>query len=305
VRRFWKGEGGAVSEFSTRLCGSSDLYEPDGRRPHASINFVTCHDGFTLDDLVSYSQKHNEANKENNADGENNNNSANYGVEGPTEDPKVRALRAKQKRNFMATLLLSQGVPMILGGDEIGRTQQGNNNAYCQDNELSWFNWELTPEKKEFFDFTKKLIRFWKEQPVLQRRKFFQGRPIRGSGVKDLTWFDASGKEMTDEAWNAPSVHAVVVRLAGELLDELDSRGQKVTGDTLLLLMNAYQEPIPFALPPEQEGNEWKFVFDTSDLKRSGETAPVKGIYALDGPAVAVFKLSKRQSRRQDDPKTA
>ncbi len=294
VRRFWKGEGGAVSEFATRLCGSSDLYEQDGRRPHASINFVTCHDGFTLQDLVGYERKHNEANGENNADGENNNISFNCGVEGPTEARKIRRLREKQKRNFLATLFLSQGVPMILGGDEIGRTQKGNNNAYCQDNEISWFRWDFTQEDRQFLEFVKKMIRFWKDQPVIHRRKFFQGRPIRGTEVKDLIWFDASGKEMTDEAWGASAVHAVVVRLDGEAIDELDEKGDRIMGDTLLLLMNAYHEPIPFTLPSEGMDGKWELLFDTSDSQKPSELLSGGIPYPLDGPAVAVFQLGKK-----------
>ena len=301
VRRFWKGEGGAVSEFATRLCGSSDLYEQDGRRPHASINFVTCHDGFTLQDLVSYERKRNEANGENNADGENNNISFNCGVEGPTEDRAVRRLREKQKRNLLATLFLSQGVPMILGGDEIGRTQKGNNNAYCQDNEISWFRWDFTQEDRQFLEFVKKVIRFWKDQPVIHRRKFFQGRLIRGTEVKDLIWFDASGKEMTDEAWGASAVHAVVVRLDGEAIDELDERGERITGDTLLFLMNAYHEPIPFTLPSEVLGGKWEILFDTSDNSKPSELFSGGIPYPLDGPAVAVFQLGKKYGRRRTD----
>ena len=290
VRRFWKAEGGMVSEFATRLCGSSDLYEQDGRRPHASINFVTCHDGFTLEDLVSYERKHNEGNKEENADGENQNNSANCGVEGPSDDPAIRALRAKQKRNFLATLFLSQGVPMLLGGDEIGRTQKGNNNAYCQDNEISWLHWDLTGEQKEFLEFVKKLIRFWKEQPVLHRRRFFQGRPIRGSGIKDLVWFDPSGKEMTDEAWNAPAVHSVVVRLDGGAIDELDEKGQRIVGDTLLLLMSAHDQPMSVTLPPAEVGKTWERLFDT------GNSSEADNAYALEGRSLTVFRLSSRHA---------
>src|SRR5581483_1857202 len=183
VRRFWKGDGGVVSEFATRLAGSSDLYEQSGRRPYASVNFITCHDGFTLHDLVSYNGKHNEANGENNQDGSNDNLSWNCGAEGPTDDPAIRALRERQKRNFFATLLLSQGVPMILAGDDMGQTQQGNNNAYCQDSELAWLNWELSGEQKELLTFVQRLTRLRRDQPVLTRRHFFHGRKIRGAGV--------------------------------------------------------------------------------------------------------------------------
>ena len=199
VRRFWRGDGGVLSELATRLSGSSDLYEQSGRRPYASINFVTAHDGFTLLDLVSYNEKHNEANGEGNADGENHNLSWNCGAEGPTTDRRIIELRERQRRNLMATLMLSVGVPMISGGDEMGRTQRGNNNAYCQDNETSWTNWDLSPADRDFLDFTRRVIRIWKENPVLRRRKFFQGRRIRGADVQDIAWLDASGREMTDE----------------------------------------------------------------------------------------------------------
>ncbi|HVL16107.1 MAG TPA: glycogen debranching protein GlgX, partial [Gemmata sp.] len=203
VRRFWKGDPATVGEFANRLTGSSDLYMWNGRKPYASVNFVTCHDGFTLHDLVSYNEKHNEANGEENRDGANDNESWNCGVEGPTDDSAVNALRERQKRNFLATLLLSQGVPMILAGDELSHTQRGNNNTYCQDNELTWLDWNLTPEKSNFLDFVRKVIRVWTGQPVFQRRHFFQGRAIRGSGVKDISWFGPDGREIGDEAWEA------------------------------------------------------------------------------------------------------
>ena len=199
VRRFWRGDGGALSELATRLSGSSDLYEQSGRRPYASINFITAHDGFTLADLVSYNDKHNEANGEHNADGENHNLSWNCGVEGPTDDQRVLDLRARQRRNFMATLLFSVGVPMLSGGDEMGRTQGGNNNAYCQDNEVSWTDWTMTPERQDFLEFTRRVIQIWRDHPVLRRRKFFQGRRIRGADVLDIAWLDAAGVEMTDD----------------------------------------------------------------------------------------------------------
>ncbi|HXH06259.1 MAG TPA: glycogen debranching protein GlgX, partial [Vicinamibacterales bacterium] len=207
VRRFWRGDGGLVSELATRLSGSSDLYAHSGRRPYASINFVTSHDGFTLADLVSYNEKHNEANGEDNRDGEPHNLSWNCGVEGPTDDPAIRALRWRQMRNFMATLLLSQGVPMLSGGDEVARTQQGNNNAYCHDSELTWTPWDLDAERRAFLEFTRRLVWFRRSQPVLRRRRFFQGRAIRG--VKDIVWLDPSGREMTDEAWNAPDARSL------------------------------------------------------------------------------------------------
>src|SRR5579884_1382591 len=202
VRRYWKSDEGQLAELGYRLTGSSDLYQHDGRRPYASINFVTAHDGFTLNDLVSYNEKHNEANGENNQDGTNDNWSYNYGVEGPTDDPGIRAVRERQKRNFIATLLISQGVPMLCGGDEIGRTQDGNNNAYCQDNPISWYNWDLTDEERALWEFTRQMIALRKSHPMLRRRRFFRGRPIRGHDIRDITWFTPDGKEMTDEEWD-------------------------------------------------------------------------------------------------------
>src|SRR5579885_378779 len=216
VRRYWKGDEGQLSDLGYRLTGSSDLYQHDGRKPSASINFITCHDGFTLHDLVSYNGKHNEANGENNQDGANDNNSWNCGAEGPTDDAAIKALRARQKRNLMATLFLSQGVPMICGGDELGHTQNGNNNAYCQDNELTWLNWELNDEQKAFLDFVRQATQLRKDHPVFRRRDFLQGHPLRGEGIKDISFFEPSGQEMTDEAWNAGFVRCVGLRLAGD-----------------------------------------------------------------------------------------
>ena len=209
VRRFWRGDRRAVSELATRLAGSSDLYEQSGRRPYASINFITAHDGFTLADLVSYEAKHNEANGEANADGENHNLSANNGVEGATDDRRILELRARQRRNFMSTLMCSIGVPMLSGGDELCRTQDGNNNAYCQDTAVSWTDWTMTPERQEFLEFTRRIIAIWKDHPVLRRRKFFQGRRIRGAEVQDIAWLDPAGAEMTDEMWASPDVRTL------------------------------------------------------------------------------------------------
>jgi isoamylase len=265
VRRFWRGDGGQVSELATRLAGSSDLYEHSGRRPYASINFITCHDGFTLQDLVSHNDKHNEANGENNQDGENNNNSWNCGVEGPTDAAAINVLRAQQKRNFMATLLLSQGVPMICAGDELGRTQHGNNNAYCQDNEISWVNWELDDTQQDFLAFCRHVIRLWCEHPVFRRRQFFQGRKIRGAEVKDLTWFEPNGQEMTDQAWAADSARALMVRLSGDAIDEVDRSGERITDDAFLLLLNAASHGIAFTLPAPPDGRAWQRVLDTAD----------------------------------------
>src|SRR6185436_499110 len=249
VRRFWKGDGATVAEFATRLSGSSDLYEQSGRLPYASINFVTCHDGFTLRDLVSYNDKHNDANGEENRDGANDNNSWNCGTEGPTEEPAIRSLRMRQRRNLMATLLLSQGVPMICAGDELGRTQQGNNNAYCHDGELTWLDWTLEEEEQKFLEFVRKVVALRRDQPVFQRRSFFQGRKIRGEEIKDISWLTPAGQEMNDEAWSAGFVRCLGVRLSGDLIGELNERGERVLGDTLLILLNGHHESIPFTLP--------------------------------------------------------
>jgi glycogen operon protein len=293
VRRFWKGDGGTVSEFATRLTGSSDLYEQSGRLPYASINFVTCHDGFTLQDLVSYNDKHNEANGEENRDGANDNNSWNCGAEGPTDDPAILALRERQKRNLIATLLLSQGVPMLCGGDELSQTQKGNNNTYCQDNELTWLNWDLDERRQAFLDFVRRVAQLWREQPVFQRRKFFQGRKIRGSDIKDLSWFEPGGKEMTDEAWNAGFVKCLGVRLAGDVIAELDERGEPVTGDTLLLLLNAHHEPIPFTLPAARAEHTWERLLDTADPAAEATAIPGGQQYALQGRSVVVLRTKE------------
>jgi glycogen operon protein len=264
VRRFWKGDGGTLSELATRLAGSADLYEASGRRPHASINFVTAHDGFTLADLVAYDRKHNEANGEQNRDGTDANDSWNCGVEGPTADRRVVGLRARQQRNLLATLLLSQGVPMILAGDEMGRTQGGNNNAYCQDNETSWLGWDLDPAKRDLLAFVRRLIALRREQPVLRRRTFFQGRPLRGEAVKDLVWLEPSGKEMTDASWNVGFARSLGALLRGDALDEVDENGDPTRGDTLLLLLNAHHGPKAFTLPGLPRGQRWVALLDTA-----------------------------------------
>ncbi|HXV28175.1 MAG TPA: glycogen debranching protein GlgX, partial [bacterium] len=294
VRRFWKGDGGVVSEFASRLCGSSDLYEQSGRRPYASINFVTSHDGFTLQDLVSYNEKHNEGNHEDNRDGESHNLSWNCGTEGPSDAPEIHILREQQKRNFVATLLLSQGVAMIRGGDELSHSQQGNNNAYCQDSEISWQNWKLDPTQKEFLDFFKSIVKIWQEHPVFRRRKFFQGRKIRGSEVKDIIWFEPSGMEMSDDAWSTSFVRCFGVRLSGDALDELNKRGERITGDTILILMNAHHEAIEFTLPGASAKERLELLFDTSDPKKDpGEPSRPGLPYALQGRSMAVFRALK------------
>jgi isoamylase len=266
VRDFWRGESATLPEFASRITGSSDLYQADGRHPSASINFVTAHDGFTLADLVSYNDKHNEANGEGNRDGESHNRSWNCGVEGPTDDPEVRALRRRQQRNFLATMFLSQGVPMILGGDEMGRTQGGNNNAYCQDNEISWVDWSLKEENADLVTLTTRLAEFRREHPVFHRRRFFQGRPIHGETVTDIGWFAPDGSEMSEEDWESGFAKSVGVFLNGEAIPDPDPRGEKVADDSFLLLFNAHYEPLPFTIPNRDWGDHWVVVLDTDDL---------------------------------------
>jgi isoamylase len=262
VRRFWRGVGEQTAELAFRLTGSSDLYAESGRQPHASINFVTAHDGFTLHDLVSYEHRHNEANGEGNLDGEVSNESMNFGVEGPTDDPAIVTARERQKRNFLSTLFLSQGVPMLLGGDEMGRTQRGNNNAYCQDDEISWFDWRLDDDRRRLLEFTRGVIAIFRAHPVLRRRRFFQGRRIRGSSVKDLTWLGPDGHEMSDQEWHARGIHTIALRLAGDAIGERGERGEPIVDDTLLLILNAGADAVDFRLP-NRVGEHWERLFDT------------------------------------------
>ncbi len=264
VRRFWKGDGGLIGEFAHRFSGSSDLYDTSGRQPYASINFIVAHDGFTLHDLVSYNQKHNEANGEENRDGSDDNMSWNCGVEGPTEDPAINELRERQKRNFLATLFLSQGVPMLCGGDEIGRTQHGNNNAYCQDNETSWYNWTLDKSARDLLEFTSYLIALRQQHPVLRRRRFFLGRRIRGSEVKDIAWFRPDGKEMTDKDWHQGYARSLAIRLSGDAIEEQDEKGRPIVDDSFLLLLNASHESLSFVLPAHKRGVRWQPILDTA-----------------------------------------
>ncbi|MEP6937466.1 MAG: glycogen debranching protein GlgX [Chthoniobacterales bacterium] len=285
VRTYWKGDEGRIGEMAYRLTGSPDLYQHNGRRPYASINFVTAHDGFTLADLVSYNEKHNEANGENNNDGDNTNNSWNCGAEGPTDDPEINAVRARQRRNLLTTLFLSQGVPMLCAGDEWMRTQQGNNNAYCQDNELSWLSWERSPEQQQLLEFTKKLIALRRDHPVFRRPKFFQGRRIRGSEIRDVMWFNIGGNEMSDEEWSSPFVRSLAMLLSGDTIDVLTFEGQPIRDETFLLLINAHFETIPFVLPGQQD-LEWQLILDTATdngflaqprIFQSGEDVEIAG----------------------------
>ncbi len=279
VRRYWKGDDGQLAELGYRLTGSSDLYQRDGRRPSASINFVIAHDGFTLHDLVSYNQKHNQANGEDNQDGTNDNQSWNMGVEGPTDDPAIIERRERQKRNMLATLLVSQGVPMICGGDEIGRTQKGNNNAYCQDNRISWVDWNLDDRKKALLQFATSLIALRKEHPNLHRRKFFQDRNISpgavemrqvaGLEVQDVGWYRPDGQQMTAEEWTAGWVRCLGVRLSGWTIDDVDRNGEPIRDDTFLFCLNPHHEPIKFYIPPCTSSCIWEIIMDTRHASRT------------------------------------
>jgi isoamylase len=296
VRAFWKGDEGQVGPLAHRLTGSSDLYGRGGRRPWASVNFVTAHDGFTLNDLVSYDRKHNEANGEDNRDGHDHNLSWNHGVEGPTDDPAIVDLRARQKRNFLATLLLSQGVPMLLGGDEVGRTQRGNNNAYCQDNEISWYDWNLGRQRRSLLDFTRQVIALRRAHPVFRRRQFFFGRRILGSEVKDVTLLRPDGREMSEADWSNSQARCLGLRLAGDAIPETDARGEPVRDDTFVVLLNAHHEPVEFVLPAHHRGVRWERVLDTAEPDGHRRVRPHRGgeAYRLEGRSLAVLRLARR-----------
>jgi isoamylase len=285
VRDFWRGEPATVAEMASRLTGSSDLYQDDSRRPVASVNFITAHDGFTLRDLVSYNEKHNDANGEGGADGDSHNRSWNCGAEGETDDPDVRALRAHQQRNFLTTLLLSQGVPMLLGGDEQGRTQGGNNNAYCQDNEISWYDWDDVDQG--LLDFTRRLIALRRDHPVFRRRRWFQGRPIRGT--VDIGWCRPDGAEMDDEDWGNGHARSLGVFLNGRAIPSKDTRGRPVVDDSFLLLLNAHHEPIVWTLP-KGWADSWQLVLCTAD-DEVAETVHAGGD-RIDVPARSVVLLT-------------
>ncbi|MBA3544287.1 MAG: hypothetical protein H0T83_07605 [Chthoniobacterales bacterium] len=263
MRSFWKGDGPLLPAFASRVLGSSDLFERRGRKTWASVNFITAHDGFTLNDLVSYNDKHNEANGEDNRDGDNNNHSWNHGAEGPADGAEINQLRLQQRRNFLTTLFLSQGVPMLTAGDEWARTQQGNNNAYCQDNEISWLNWNLEEDQKELLEFTRSLIRLRHEHPVFRRPKFFQGRRIRGSEIRDVMWFNPGGNEMSDDEWNSPFVRCLGMLLSGDTIDVQSFEGEPIRDDTFLLVINAHHEPLQFVLPG-QKAVTWQLLLDTA-----------------------------------------
>jgi glycogen operon protein len=299
VRRYWKGDDGQLAELGYRLTGSSDLYQRDSRHPTASINFVTAHDGFTMRDLVSYNGKHNEANGEDNRDGTNDNYSWNCGEEGDTADPEIIEMRERQKRNFLLTLLCSQGVPMICGGDEIGRTQKGNNNGYAQDNEVSWYNWNLTDRRKSLLEFTRKLVELRRQHPNLHRRKFFQDRninpgqsqrPVNGHCEPDITWLRPDGGEMTVEEWNAGWVRCIGVQLNGRTLDDVNGVGEPIRDETFLIMFNPHHEPIQFYMP-RREGAAWQVVLDSADPAGTGKPPIGPGdFYELAARTSAVLR---------------
>ncbi|MGV8134677.1 MAG: glycogen debranching protein GlgX [Mangrovibacterium sp.] len=263
VRRFWKGDDSQLSELAYRFSGSSDLYQDNGRQPYASINFITAHDGFTLNDLVSYNDKHNDANKENNTDGDNNNHSWNHGMEGETNDPGIIGLRERQKRNFLATLFFSQGVPMISHGDEYGRTQNGNNNAYCQDNEITWMHWDWNERQRQLFETTCLLIELRKKHPIMHRRRYFKGRKIHGEEVKDIRWLNTNGTDLTDEEWQTGYIRSMGILLDGQVMHEINQHGDIIRDDRLLILVNSHWESIVFTLPRITEQSRWKILFNS------------------------------------------
>ncbi len=289
VRKYWKGDEGQLSDLGYRLTGSSDLYKYDGRRPYASINFVTAHDGFTLRDLVSYNEKHNEANGEDNKDGTDNNESWNMGVEGPTDDPEIQHARERQMRNFLATLILSQGVPMIAGGDEMGRTQGGNNNAFCQDDEISWYDWTRTPEKEKLIEFTRRLITLRKRHVNFRRRKFFQDAPIHNSEVRDIAWYGTDGNELSAEAWESSWVRSLGLMLNGKTLRTKDQLGKDLIDDSFLLLLNAYHEGVEFTLPPTPDNGKWQLLVNTDDLDNPFAIKDLPATVILSGRSVMLL----------------
>jgi glycogen operon protein len=285
MRDFWRAQAN-VADFASRFTGSSDLYQSDGRTPSASINFVTAHDGFTLRDLVSYNDKHNEANGENNEDGTNDNLSRNWGAEGPTDDPAILDARDRAMRNFIATLAFSQGVPMISHGDEIARTQDGNNNTYCQDNDLTWVHWKLDDRKRGLLDFTRQVFSIRAENPVLRRRTFFRGQVIDHPGLKDLTWLRADGAELTEPDWEDANARSLGMLINGDATDETDDRGEPIKGDTMLLLINGGEGDLEFVLPG---GPGWSALIDTA-----GAPQPPGGgdRYALRANSLALLRLT-------------
>jgi isoamylase len=297
VRDYWRGADQTLAELGYRLTGSSDLYESTGRRPYASINYVTSHDGFALRDLVSYNDRHNDANGENNNDGERDNRSWNCGVEGDTDDPEVLALRARMQRSFLVTLLLSEGVPMLLAGDEIGHTKRGNNNTYCQDNELSWIRW--AEADRDLLEFTRSLIQFRHEHPVFRRPRWFQGRSLRGTGLTDLGWFKPDGEEMTDTDWHAGFAKALGMFVNGDGIATPDRWGRRITDDSFYLVYNAHWEPLKFRLPPVLSQRKWTRAFGSDDQTMQGQRKPIAAGRRFEVPGRAVWVLQRESEQEQ------
>jgi isoamylase len=298
IRRFWRGDAGQMAKLGYRLTGSSDLYEWDGRSPYASINFITCHDGFTLEDMVSYNQKHNEANGEDNRDGTRENLSWNCGEEGHSDNPGIIGLRERQKRNFLSTLMLSHGVPMLCAGDEICRTQKGNNNAYCQDNQISWCDWDLDERKLSMLEFTRKLISLRKSHAVFRRRKFFQGRPIHGTGIKDIMWLRPDGLEMTDNDWDSDWTRCVGVLVSGEDTQEFNEDGSELSDDDFLMILNSNHEDVEFKAPAFVPGDTWETVINTDNPLEKEKPEAVKGGLPIDIPARSFVLLRRLKVTR-------
>jgi glycogen operon protein len=291
VRDFWRGECG-LAEFAQRFTGSSDLYQSDGRKPAASINFVTAHDGFTLNDLVSYNEKHNEANLEENRDGTDDNRSWNCGVEGPTDDPEVNRLRERQMRNFLTTLFLSQGVPMLLGGDELARTQHGNNNAYCQDNEISWFSWEIDERRERLLEFTRRLIHFRAAHPVFRRTQFLTGDSPLGSGLPDSWWFRPDGRKMARRDWANGELRSIGLFLNGDEIPSRTRQGDHITDESFLVLFNSHHEPVTFGLPPRRFGARWKLELSTAEphVEEGERNWPARGEVEVGGRSIVLLR---------------
>jgi glycogen operon protein len=312
VRDYWRGEPATLAEFASRLTGSSDLYAHSARRPTASINFIVAHDGFTLRDLVSYNEKHNDANGEGGSDGESHNRSWNCGVEGPTDNPDINALRLRQQRNFLTTLMLSQGVPMLAHGDELGRTQAGNNNVYAQDSPLAWVDWNLNDDQQSLLDYTSQLIALRKNHPVFRRRRFFVGDPGHGgaSDLGDIEWFRTDATPMTEQDWSSGYARTLTVFLNGDAIPEPDNLGRRITDDHFLLLFNAHTQPVTFTLPPENYGRAWELQLQTDDLDEthwkagSTHTLDPHSVTVLSAVAVPEAERAAASSRAKEAAKT-
>ncbi|MCZ4495534.1 MAG: glycogen debranching enzyme GlgX, partial [Thermoleophilia bacterium] len=298
VRSFWRGDPGRLPEMASRLSGSSDIFAASGRNTYASINFVAAHDGFTLADLTAFEQKHNDANGEDNKDGHGHNLTRNWGAEGPTDNVAVNAMRLQMRKNFIATLMFSQGVRMLLGGDEMGRTQNGNNNAYCQDNELSWVHWDLSEDDQQLLDFTRQAVRIFEEHAVLRRRAFFTGSPVAGDGVKDLTWLRPDGAEMHGDDWSDPEQFCLGMLMDGQATDEVDERGRSAKGDTLLLVLNGGERSRQFTMPEMDRRGAWEVLLDTAREDQEGTLRQLPGL-VVPGHSLSLSRfVGDREAQR-------